>query len=1026
VGARLITFFDLQRSWIRLALFALIAVCAVGSVVMNGNPIGFRVDWNMPFQPEALHNLYRGTDGFTPWNYANGGTALFYPTLAPYLLLVSLLSKIGLAAGIVERVVIIGSLTAAAEGMFRLVRAITQRRATVAGTAAAVSYVLGTFIFTKLSQGVLQEAVSYALLPFVPLAFIAACSARDVLKAAAYSALTGVLTAACAVQTQYGLLAMAIIFIFAARRRRAIAFAIACLAAVTASAYAVIPLAFSLHLTTSQFALQTPLKEVVSWAPTIDQALRQAGYAGTFAEDATTATGTFKLWVCCGFALFAMALVGFASTKKISGYLSAALLVLIAVLAALPKIDFEIFDLVLRHVPAMFVFRESYRFVALLAFIESIGLAFFVEFVLQLGRRISLSWLAIAVSLIIAGAFGATPFTPVGVIAVAIIGVAFVVASSRMRSPLFQQTVAVTLIFLIMVGATPFLGAGFASQTQSFSPPASAYQAYSWLEHTHADARVLYLPFLIPMHPQGTPFSGVDPTISWSPLPSIGNYVPLRISKQFASALYSDDWQQAGMLANWLGFSYLDYRKWIAGEFYAAVPAARANRFPPAAFSSPSAMRVARRIGFALVANATTDDNEEVYDRRSPPLNYMAQLDRVAVVDGDLTTAEAGYRPGDISVFANQNSGTALSQLVDKGAAVKVSGGVPYGLALSFVDRRYIHDGAVNATNLDADRGWGSQGAWNSWWWLDHKYMSATEDVALVARVNAHTLAFPGFHVPGRAVLLLKYFRGPNSTLLHVDFGRYHWDIHAYAPAQAAGYSWFVRPVFGHTADALSVTNAAHGDGVVARAALVPAEIFARARIAAGQVLSKARVTYVMDASGPLEVNSTGTYIVHSKCARAPTAKIDGSPVVFLKRATAYVAAVDLSIGRHAWKAALTTCPGIILESAAQSHAVSRVAALERTGDASYAARPTGPSLLVLSTGFSTAWSLAGGSATHLTVNGYANGWLYAPRGVGRRVEILCRSVVFLRFGIVISVLALLATAALLLVSHGIETHAKG
>jgi hypothetical protein len=135
---------------------------------------------------------------------------------------------------------------------------------------------------------------------------------------------------------------------------------------------------------------------------------------------------------------------------------------------------------------------------------------------------------------------------------------------------------------------------------------------------------------------------------------------------------------------------------------------------------------------------------------------------------------------------------------------------------------------------------------------------------------------------------------------------------------------------------------------------------------------------------------------------------------------------VHLSSGPHSWHTVRSTC----LVTLRLQHVRSQTSALEplaRTGAATYIAqRRAAPSLVVLSTGFSPLWTLSGGKSTHLMVNGYANGWLYLPQEVGPRVEVMCRSVVLLRLGIVISVLGLLVTATLLFTARGNTVHAKG
>lgn len=827
--------FEFDKRAQRLLLFAVIAILALGPHAFNMNPLGFRVDWNLPYDISAMHGMWRGTDGFTPWNYANTGTPLFYPTLAPFLLVVSALSYAVPVAGLVERILIVASMLLAQEGMFLLARRYAGQ--TASAMLAAIAYGTGTFVFTKMSQGVIQEVVAYAVLPFVALAAERACDHETRAARYAYAALSGVCVLIASVQTQYAPLALTVVFAVCFVRKAWAVAAFATLIAILCEAYAILPLTVSIGSSAQQFLQQSPFAEVVAWAPTLEEAVRQAGYVGRFAENSVNLAAGFGLWWVAGMASILFAIWGLTWKRDRRAKAYGALLACSVLFAAAPKLVPGVFEWLLLHVPLLSLFRETYHVESLVAFFESLGIAYFAASLNVRPPSGAVRGALLIIVVLFAFAKVGADRALVGLV----IGAAFLMWHLwRSASLALSQRLVTALVVAVVIIGSPFAGPGLASQVQNFSPPPESAQIGAALSDARG-GRVAYLPFLLPMHPAGTPFSGVDPMISWSPLPTFGNYVPTRIAKQFASALYSKDDAQAKMLADWLDIRFLDDRSWVEGLFAQNVPVARTGRFGPTAFSHAGASASFRRIGLHRISSGGDMDRLFRVSVAPSAEDRVIGASSLTVVDGTLKGAAEAYRPGSAVAFVDQNDGATLRKLLSAGAGLFVEGGNPLGLQLAFVDAKYRYAPGRYAFALSADQDWGNQNNWNSWWWLNHDYLSPAADVAVVSRANSHTLRFPPVAFNGAATIAVKYYAGHRSGNLAIAIGDRKWHTDALDASTKHGFRWFTATADVKTGDNLTVTNDADSDGVVANAAVIPSDAFAKASADLAAVLKSTR-----------------------------------------------------------------------------------------------------------------------------------------------------------------------------------------
>lgn len=957
----------------RFALWAFLGVLALGALLSNIDPIGYRVDWNIPFQLSALHHMATGTDGFVPWNYANLGSPLFYPTLAPFLGIVSLLSYLFPSAGLIERLIVFAAVFGSAEAMYRLCLKVIGRVSPIAYGAsiiAGMAFATGTFFFNKLSQGVLQESVGYAMLPIVANLFIRSMESSTRNRRIALAMMTGLAVAFAAVQPQYAVLAALVFMAIGLYHGAILETVVAALSAVAAELFAVLPAVASLHQLTKSFQGETPGKEVITWAPPLLDAIRQSGYAGNFDQAAIAYGGSIGFWYVCGFLLFAVALIGFMAHRTRWSRLLACALCGTVIWAAMPKLYAPLYQLMLDHVPLAMMFRESYRFVALTALLEPIGVALAILWISSLDSK-----LLLRCALAVAGLAGMLVYwlRPMALATVfgAVIATAFILERrpSTSRDQYLNFALGLSFAAIIIIGATPFAGYGLPSQVQYFVAPASSYSSYNLLARQPGGGRVLYLPFTLPMRPAGAPYAGTDPTISWAPKESFGNYMPSPISKRFAAALYNKNARETAMEADWLDLRYVDARYWIKGDTYQDSAAKRTGRFATDPFSTRGALNEIQKIGFRRMAVSFNKSKEVLFKRTTAfPSRFSPGVP--TIVSAGLNTAAQIYKSGEVVAFTCQNSNRTLRTLINAGSPIVVEGASSSPIMVAFAASRYVAQPGRYAVHVNADQGWASLGTWNSWWWLKNSITGSPCDIAMVAHITSHRITLPGLAVDGNAQLLVEYWKGPTGGFLHVGLGKERFTLDERAPARVEGYHWAHITAQSSRSDQVTLSAGRSGDSAVAEVALIPTAVYSAEERQISRLLSRTRIIHVLRPS------------------QAGSGKKRKRPASLCR----------VTVGLKSHNRPTTVRCGSVLGG----NRLTRPTPFYRTGFTTYSVGAVGAGTFLLNTAFSPTWKINGAHSIHFVANGYSNGWLI-PRGRNSPHEIWNQAALLLTIGELLS-----------------------
>lgn len=936
------------------------AAIATGGLLSDGRPLGFRHDWNIPFFPQALQSMWNGTDGLTVWNEQQFGTPPFYPTLAPFQSIISLMSWLGIQAGAVDRVLIVGALLIAGWGFYAFAR--VQNFDRIACTVAGIAYLSTPFIFTELCKGVLQGPISYACMPWVAYLFIRGSQNPGRRIEFCYAA--GFLWAVSSFQVQYIAFNGVVLLALAISHKRLLSFAWTVIAAAVTDAYFIVP-AIPVFGDLAQGVKEVSSESFVAlWSPNLLETLRLTGCNCTFPERAASARGLLPVWQALGYLFFALSGIGFVRNRVATARIFSVVFLVAVLLATGTSLLGDGYLWIIGHVPAGAAFRESFKFTAIVAFAEALGIAAALDYAFR-ALASHASWLRIGV---LAGC---------GVVVVG--------------------------------NGLPFFADGLETQIQRVAVPSSAARAFSFLRNRRGESRVAYLPMLVPMRPLGSAYPGIDPIISWPPRRSFGNYLSTPFSKAVASSLYHGDPSQARALLRWAGVRYIDERYWLKDEFALNTDAHNVT-FDAETFNgnglSPTAL--------GLRSPIKDYGSERVYDLGKQNVNGVYPNRSLVVATGDLSDAGLLSHAAPLVAFASQFAETAnVAGAYDSIRGVVLVNGHREDIVMSFIGRQYLISPGRFAESVNANQGWGNFDDWNTWWWYRNEYIDNLGDTALAGPLAAGQLSFPLPASSGRMKLLIKAYVGPHNGSFGVTKNGKQFAVVHTLSRLGSGFRWFDLGwlQIGDRPATLGLRNKL-GETAVASVAVVPAAELVAANAAASRVLANHLVGYALTRGsqiGGVRIARAGSYHLLAipsegaiaKGTRYPTLQMgsrrfvsSGASVVNIPAGTV-VKSDELGAG---WDG-LLILPVQFNADRAQANP------LDENSRARYKTSAPYGSVVVLGTNYSPNWTISGNSV-HLIINGFANGWIVKSAGP---VEIRYKPEAFARVGRAVSAIALLA-----------------
>lgn len=925
---------SIRRVWPYIAIVAA-ALAAMGGLLSDGTPLGYRHDWNIPFFSAALRSMWHGTDGFTVWNAQQFGTAPFYPTLAPFQGLISGLAFIGLSAGIIERLIIFAALILAGSGMMALVR--SQGIRPFAAVLAGIAYLSSPFVFTELGKGILQDPLSYACLPWVAWLFIRGTVCATPRRSYLYAA--GVLWAISSFQVQYIAFNGIILLVLAIANRSFGAFILTALVALLSDAYFLVPAAPVFHEISTSVGEVSAKSFVNLWSPSVFEVIRSTGCNCTFPEQAVYARGVNSLWVFGGFAFFLAAVSGLILHRNRVGRSLIVLLAISIVLAGGTSVLGPAYLWLLSHVPAGYAFRESFKFTALVSFCTAFGIGAFVTWISEHMKGTRTLGLA-------AACFAA---------------------------------------LLVVVNGIPFFADGLETQIQRVHIPPEAQKAYDYLARQPGDSRAAYLPMLVPMQPEGSTFPGIDPIISWPARLSFGNYLSTPFSKALASAIYHGDPAQCLALLRWGGVQYVDDRLWLTEHFAQNTDAHNVDG-DTATFDAPGLPLTMQALHLRPVQNFSKAGQERLYEIQPRETAVNRSNTAPIIATGDLTDAAVLGELSSSVVYAAQTSDSTSA--VDAYRSINrivLTDNEQQQIPMSLVPRKFMFRPGRYATSTNANAGWGNFDDWNTWWWYRNEYADSLADVALAGPSTHDSLIVPLPAGVEKRRLLIRVYQGPNNGSLGLALdGKPLTVLRTFDP-QANRFRWInvgtIAPM--SRGVNLQITNLS-GENAIAEIAAVPVTAYKQAQSEAAGILRRGTVAYALTprSGADVKVAAAGLYRVNIMRESPKSATdqmcitINGKQIDVHNGENLPVAA-NSAVRVGQWGDAALA---VTLTPPAFDRAKAKTAQLSKIGPERYRAELDGPSLVLLNTNYSNNW-IASRARVHLTVNGFANGWIVDSDG---------------------------------------------
>lgn len=103
---------------------------------------------------------------------------------------------------------------------------------------------------------------------------------------------------------------------------------------------------------------------------------------------------------------------------------------------------------------------------------------------------------------------------------------------SKMKRKYIKIVSIILFSLLILISSYPLLSGNFLKQVQTYQFDDDYRELTSYLTQTRGEFRVLYLPLLNPILYNNATYSGVDPMIKYSPIPTL--YPTIDITKRFS------------------------------------------------------------------------------------------------------------------------------------------------------------------------------------------------------------------------------------------------------------------------------------------------------------------------------------------------------------------------------------------------------------------------------------------------------------------------------------------------------------
>lgn len=502
-----------KENAIALSIYVLLSLIILRDILFTQYRLGFNQDWVFPSTAYEL-KVYV-TQAFYLWNSNNLGTPIVYPTeyLLQYLLLP--FSCLGFSGATVIRIILFLIFAVGGYSMYLLLRK-SFKLGYIPSLVSAIFYITTPVVFNKFVAGHITYLIGYALSPLIIVYFK---KYIDTTKAK-YLVLVGLLIAFVSIQVQFGVMLFILILFYALlvakiNMRKTIKITLfLILIALLIHSFWTLPGLINRSGVAETVRVASNIEELKSWNTSLINAFGLIGYRSPHFETALNDHNYRPIWNIFSFSLliliFSSLIVCRDSVPLPFGIISIISLIFTTALSdPFGGVVFFLYS----NFPIFNIFREVYHLTFLISFSYSVMLAFTVNYIYNLNKI-----------------------------------------------KIYTFT-SILLILGIIIAYNPFIYMeDFDGQIQTYNFDNYDISLMDGYQGSGENYRVLYLPMIQPFKYENNTYNGIDPVISYSKKPTMGNYVNSEFIKYFALILHNDTYGNIDNLLDLLSIKYIFFR----------------------------------------------------------------------------------------------------------------------------------------------------------------------------------------------------------------------------------------------------------------------------------------------------------------------------------------------------------------------------------------------------------------------------------------------------------------------------------
>lgn len=458
-----------------LITYTALSIFILRSILFINHRLGFNHDWNFPCTAYEL-NVYVN-QAFYLLHDKNLGTHIVYPSqyLLQYILIP--FSYFGFSGLIAIKLILFFIFVLSGYFMYLLLRK-SFKLLYIPSLISGIFYMTTPVVFNKIVAGHILYLISYALSPIIIIYFIKYIDSREI----KYLTLTGLLLAFASIQVQFSVMLIGLILLYSflvaktnlPKIIRTTLFLT--LIVVLINSFWILPCIINFSGSAETLKVASNVKSLESWDNPLLDAFGLIGYRSHHFSTALSSYSYRYIWNISSLFLLVLIFSSLLICKhRIPLYFGIISIVILIFTTALSDPFGSVIYFLYSNFSIFNLFREVYHLTFLISFSYSVMLAFTLH---SIYKRLKIN-----------------------------------------------KLIPTVLIVGIIIAYNPFIYTGnFSGQVQIYKFDNHDISLINGYTESDQNYRVLYLPMILPFKYENLKYNGIDPIITYSKKPTIGNY----------------------------------------------------------------------------------------------------------------------------------------------------------------------------------------------------------------------------------------------------------------------------------------------------------------------------------------------------------------------------------------------------------------------------------------------------------------------------------------------------------------------